>query len=264
MVAVGVFEGDAEPCGRWGADELDFAALGETVELGLRDEHRAAGAKDESGAGACEFLRRGLRVEFVGEKGEVKIVGFAIVQDDEAILGVQNFAERLMNAEQKLIKIGGFVERVNDVGNDLALFLHAANIGDVEKADDDGFDAGIPEMVLARDFEPAPRAVFALDAVVVADPTAGSGDEFIDAVLSSSALIGMQDVDDRGADEFAVEIAEDAAEAFAGVKDGAVAGEKGEEFACRAQQRGKLLSGKLLKAESGQVGWRALRHSIAA
>ena len=104
MVAVGVFRGTPSHAG-WGADEFDFAALGETVELGLRDEHRAAGAKDESGAGACEFLRRGLRVEFVGEKGEVKIVGFAIVKDDEAILGVEHLAERLMDAQEELVEV---------------------------------------------------------------------------------------------------------------------------------------------------------------
>jgi hypothetical protein len=169
-----------------------------------------------------------------------------------------------MDAEKKLIEIRGFVERVNDVGDDLALFLHAADIGDIEKADDDGFDAGIAEVILAGNLEPTPGAVFALDAVVVADPATGSGDELVDAVLSGGALIGMEQVHDRDTDEFAVEIAEDTPEAFAGVQDGAIAGKEREEFARGAQQRGELLSGKLLEAESGQLGWRTLRHSIAA
>src|SRR5580704_46857 len=186
-------ERDAEPGGRWRADEFDFAALGEAVE-------------------------------FVGEECEVEVVGFAIVENDETILGVENLAERLVDAEQELIEIGGFVERVNDVGDDLALFLHAAQIGDVEEADDDGFDAGIAEMVLAGDLEPAPGAVFALDAVVVADPAAGGGDEFVDAILCADALIGVEEIHDGSTDEFAVEIAEDAAEAFAGINHGAVAG----------------------------------------
>ena len=72
---------------------------------------------------------------------------------------------------------------MNDVGDDLALFLHAAKIGDVEETDGDGFDAGIAEMVLARDFEPAPCAVFSLDAVIVADPAAGRDGELVDAFL---------------------------------------------------------------------------------
>ena len=70
-------------------------------------------------------------------------------------------------------------------------------------------------------------------------------------------------MNDGNADEFAIEVAEDAAEAFAGIEDGAVAGQEREEFASGAQQRGELLSGKLLEAEGGHVGWRALRHSIA-
>ena len=194
----------------------------------------------------------------------MEIVGLAIVENDETIFGVKNFFERLMDAQEKLVEVGSFVERVNDVGNDLALFLHAAEIGDVEEADDDGFDAGIAEMVLAGDFEPAPGAVFALDAVVVADPAARSDGELVDALLGGAALIGMENADDGAADEFAVEIAEDAAETFAGVKDGAVAGEQGKEFARRAQQRGELLGGELLDADGGQVGWRMLRHDVAA
>lgn len=169
-----------------------------------------------------------------------------------------------MNAEEELIEIGGFVKRVNDVGDDLALFLHAAEIGDVEEADDDGFDAGIAEMVLASNFEPSPGTVFALDAIVVADPAAGSDGELVDALLGGGALIGMENVDDGAADEFAVEITEDTAEAFAGVEDGAVAGEEGKEFARRAQQRRELLGGELLDADGGQVSWRMLRHDVVA
>ena len=115
-------------------------------------------------------------------------------------------------------------------------------------------------MVLARDFEPAPRAVFALDPIVVADPAAGRDSELFDALLRSGTLLRMEDVDDGAADEFAIEVAEDAAETFARVKDGAVVGKQGEEFARRAQQRGELLGRKLLDADSRQVSWRTLRH----
>src|ERR1700722_20475354 len=109
----------------------------------------------------------------------MEVVGLAIVENDEAILGAENFFEGLMDAEQELVEVGSFVERVNDVGNDLALFLHAAEIGDVEEADDDGFNAGIAKVVLGRDFEPTPGAVFALEAVVVADPSTGRGGELV-------------------------------------------------------------------------------------
>lgn len=70
------------------ADEFDFAVLCETVEFRLRNQHGAAGTKDERSAGARELLRRGLRIELVSEKCEMEIVGLAIVENDETIVGV--------------------------------------------------------------------------------------------------------------------------------------------------------------------------------
>lgn len=170
------------------------------------------------------LLWRRRWIEFVNEEREIEGVGLAFVESHETIVGGKNFVERLVNADQKLIEVGSLVERVNDVGHDLALFLHTAEVGDVEKTDDDSFDAGIAEVILAGDLEPAPGAVFALDAVIVADPAAGSSGEFVDALLGGDALFRMENVDEGSADEFAVEVAEDAAEAFAGIDDGAVTG----------------------------------------
>ena len=119
-------------------------------------------------------------------------------------------------------------------------------------------------MVLAGDFEPAPGAVFALDAVVVADPTAGSSGELVDTMLRGNTLIGMQNAGDGVADELTVEIAEDAAETLAGVEDEAFSSEECEEFARRAQQRRKLFGRELLDADSRGLGWGMLRHGVAA
>ena len=96
------------------------------------------------------FCGAGGGIELVGEKWKVEGIGFGVVESDEAILRVQNLLERLMNAEKQLVEVGGFVQRVDDVGDDLALFLHALKVGDVEKADNDGLDTGIAEVVLAE------------------------------------------------------------------------------------------------------------------
>ena len=41
----------------------------------------------------------------------------------------------------------------------------------------------------------------------------------------------MENADNGAADKFAIEVAEDAAETFVGVKDGAITGEERKEFA---------------------------------
>ena len=91
----------------------------------------------------------------------MKHVGFRIVKSHEAIFRVQNFLQRLMDAGQQLIKIGGLIERVDDVGNNLALGLHAVQIGDVVIADNNGFHVGIVEIVVESRFEPTPGTILA-------------------------------------------------------------------------------------------------------
>ena len=56
-------------------------------------------------------------------------------------------------------RLAGFVERVDDVGDDLTLGFHAVEIGDVEKADDDALRVRIAESILRNDIKPAPLAI---------------------------------------------------------------------------------------------------------
>ena len=72
-----------------------------------------------------------------------------------------------MDAAEELVEVGGFVEGVDDVGDDLALGFHAVEIGDVEEADDDRLRCGVVEVIAGGGFEPAPGAVFALEAAAV-------------------------------------------------------------------------------------------------
>jgi hypothetical protein len=156
------FERHPQPSRTWRPYEFDFALRSQTIELRLRNQHCPRVPKDESRASPVQLLRGRRGIELVGEKGKVKSVGAGVVQRHEAVLRVEDFLQRLVDAEQQLIQVGGFVEGVNDVGNDLALRLQALQFGDVEKADDHGPEVGIVQIVVERSFERAPRGVPAL------------------------------------------------------------------------------------------------------
>src|SRR5271165_4363721 len=92
------FERNAEPCGRRGANEFYFVAGGKAIEFRLRNQHGSPGPKDESGAGAAYFLWSRRGIELVREEREVERIGLRIMKSDEAVLRVQNFFERLVDA----------------------------------------------------------------------------------------------------------------------------------------------------------------------
>jgi hypothetical protein len=161
------FQRYAEPRGRRRTDELDFAESGEAIKFGLRDEHGVAGAKNKRGAATVELLRRRCGVKLVDEEWEVESVGVGIVERDDAIFGVDDFFESAVDAREKLVEIGGFVESVNDVGDDETLGFHALKIVDVHEAENESVDGGLIEAIADGDFEPAPHAVLALKAAAV-------------------------------------------------------------------------------------------------
>jgi len=83
------------------------------------------------------------------------------VQRNEAIFGGQNTFERDVNAVEKLVQVGGLVQRVNDIRDDLTLGFHAVKIGNVQAVQKNPFYGGIRKAAAAGDFEPAPRTVAA-------------------------------------------------------------------------------------------------------
>src|SRR6185369_13378144 len=161
----GRFERYAEPRGGRRADEFDFAEGGQAVKFGLRDEHSVAGAKDERGAATIELLWRRRGVELIGEEREVEGVGVWIVEGHDAIFGVEDFLKRAVDAREELIEVGGLVERVDDIGNDLALGLHALQVGDIDEGEDKYAGQGFVSKIRDASFEPAPGAIIALQAV---------------------------------------------------------------------------------------------------
>lgn len=195
---------------------------GEAVELRLRNEHGAAGTEDESGAGLVDVLRRRRGIKLVDEKGEVKGAGVGLVKSNEAILGVNDFFEGLMNMGEQLIEIGGLIEGVNDIGDDLALGFHAVKIGDVRVRDDDGVDGRIGEKTVAGGFEIAPGAILGTEAAAGLGDRAGKGSEFAKALAGGAEIVGMENGGDGQATELVGTITEDAGKTAAGVEDGAV------------------------------------------
>ena len=75
----------------------------------------------------------------------------------------------------------------------------------------------------------------------------------------------MEKIDDGSADQFAIEIAEDTAETFTGVKDGAVAASAGREVRVSSPESEDSCSEEsCCRPKADEIGWRALRHEIAA
>ena len=146
-----------------------------------------------------------------------------------------------MDAEKQLIQVGGLIQCVDDVGNDLALFLHSLQIGDVEKADDDGFDAGVAQMILGRNLKPAPQSVLALEAATGVKPSARRFRQLLKTFASGRLLFRMEQVNDGLSDQIAGKIAEDTAKPFICIENRAFTIEERKQFACRSQQRGELL-----------------------
>jgi len=62
---------------------------------------------------------------------------------------------------EKLVQVGGLVQRVNYIRDDLTLGFHAVKIGNVQAVQKNPFDGGIRKAAAAGDFEPAPRTVAA-------------------------------------------------------------------------------------------------------
>src|SRR5260370_22416879 len=97
----------------------------------------------------------------VSEKWKCKGVRFGVMESDEAILRVEDFLQRLMDAPQEFIQVCGFVEGMHDLGDDLSLGFHPVKIGDVPRTDDNAPDGRQVGMIPGGSIEPAPTPGFA-------------------------------------------------------------------------------------------------------
>ena len=162
------------------------------------------------------------------------------MESDEAILRIENFFESLMDAVEKLVKVGGLVEGVNNFGDDLALGFHAVKVGNVEIGDDDAFDGGIVCAIAAKNIEPAPGSVFGAQAAAAADFMAGSGTQFGETLADFGGVIAVDKRDKRNAMQIFGAIAENFGESLIHVLDEAIWSENGYKFAKRFKQ-GRIL-----------------------
>src|SRR5260370_6808527 len=97
----------------------------------------------------------------VSEKWKCKGVRFGVMESDEAILRVEDFLQRLMDAPQEFIQVCGFVEGMHDLGDDLSLGFHPVRIGDVPKTDDNAPHARQVGMTAGGGIQHAPTPVLA-------------------------------------------------------------------------------------------------------
>jgi len=143
-----------------------------------RPSSRASGAKNVGGATAVDLFGRRSSVKLIDEKWKMKRVLDRIVKRDITILGVQDFFQGLVNAIQKLVQIGGLVEGVDYIGNNLALRLHAVKICHVQVGRDDAFDGRIVEAIPYGALEPAQGTVLAAETAALDDGRARGGSQF--------------------------------------------------------------------------------------
>jgi len=92
------------------------------------------------------------------------------VKSDEEIFCVDHLFEGAVNLLQQVVEIGGFVQRVNDVGKHHALGFHTFELGDVLIAEQNALNIRILKAVYCNNVEPAPLAGFGAKAA-----TAGHG-----------------------------------------------------------------------------------------
>src|SRR5229473_1503686 len=132
----GCFEGNAEPRRRRRANELDFTFRSEPVELALRNQYRESCAEYKRGAAAPYLLRCRRQVDLINEKWKCKCVRLGVMESDKAILRVENFLQCLMDAPQQFVQVGGLVEGMHDLRDDLSLRFHPVKIGHVPEIKD--------------------------------------------------------------------------------------------------------------------------------
>jgi len=63
------------------------------------------------------------------------------MEGDETVFGVDHFGQGLVNLAQQLVEIRSLVQRMDDVGNDLAFGFEAAKVGDVAIGNEPAFDS---------------------------------------------------------------------------------------------------------------------------
>jgi hypothetical protein len=99
----------------------------------------------------------------------MKRILIRVVQGDEAVFRVQNFFQRLVDVLKELVEVGCFIQRVNDLENNLALGFHPLQIGYIQQANDDPRVA-VTRVTARFGIKPPPAAVLTAKAAPHVDP----------------------------------------------------------------------------------------------
>jgi len=208
----------------------------QTVELGLRNHAGLGGAKNVGHTAAGNLLGKRRRVELVDEERKMEHVALRIVQGNEEILSIDDFFESVVNLMEKFVEVGGLIERVNNVGKNQALRLHALDLGDILVADKHGPDAGIGHTVDRFGVEPAVLA--GLGAQVRA-PTGGpfrAGGEGGESLPEQTGIGRSVQQRKRLAHQLFREISKSAGKAFIDEKEVPGRGHHGEQVTGSGKQ----------------------------
>src|SRR5260370_26193383 len=238
---LGCSERNSEPRTRRRTNEFDFTFRRQTIELALRNQHRRARPENKRGAAASYLLWCRRHIDLVSEKWKCKGVRFGVMESDEAILRVENFLQRLMDAPQEFIQVCGFVEGMHDLGDDLSLGFHPVKIGDVPKTDDNAPDGRQVGMIAGGSIEPAPTPVFAPQPAAAAKCPTSAGGQTAKTFANFIGILCVQEVDNRSSGKTFARMAHKTSTTCACTLNGAVRAENCDQLPDRVQQRGELL-----------------------
>ena len=147
MVALGVFNGTPSQAGDAEPTSSTSPSAASRSNSRLRNQTGLSGAKNVSHTGAGNFLRSRWRVKLIDKKRKVKHFGLRIEKGDEEVFRVHHFFQRAVNLAEQFIKIGGLIQRVDDVGKHHALCFQAMKFRDVLIAEQNTLHIGIAQSI---------------------------------------------------------------------------------------------------------------------
>ena len=88
------------------------------------------------------------------------------------------------------------VQRLNNLGDDLAPRLHSVKISDILKTNDHTFDAGQAGMIARQRITPAPTAILALQPAAAANRSTRAGREGAKTFADTAGIVRMEQAND--------------------------------------------------------------------
>jgi len=103
-----------------------------------------------------------------------------IVESHKTVLRGNDALQGVVDAGEQLVEVGGLIEGVNHVGDNLALGLHALECGNVLGVEEYAFDARVMKAIVADQFKPAPGAILGAQAAPLTHAGTRQGGNFLE------------------------------------------------------------------------------------